>query len=627
MTSRRSVWILALAGVVTGCLPDDVPPPEGERDAGTEVADGGPVTRDAGPRDGGPPPTKTIELDVSAVFAAGTTVRDAYSNSTGTVDANGMVSLAVDERGLVLIERADAAESTFTWDNATVYFVVLDRFFNGDTSNDNAYGRELDGDEEVATFHGGDLVGLTQKLDHIESLGATAIWITPIVQQIGGWTPGGGGAIKSYPYHGYWALDFTKLDESFGTRAELASFVEAAHDRGIRVVVDVVMNHPGYGTLQDIQTYVPEAITDPNWASWTPGTGQTWFDIFDFVDFDNAAWDTKWWGPNWVRADLGQTYGYSGTAATNAKLGQVAFLPDFKTEDFRPSGFSPLLAQKADTDAVELDANATVRDYLVSWHAQWVRDFGIDGFRIDTAKHVELASWSALKTATTDALTQWKTENSGEKLDDLPFWMVGEVFPPPQGLEAPPAARTEFRTYFSDGDFDALINFDFNSKLKRDPTIVEDPLEIEALYEAYDEAINTDPDFSVMTYISSHDTYLFFEETGADVAKQRAVGTWLLMMPGPVQVYYGDETGRRAGPDAGEEELGTRSDMNWDAFEGAILDHWQRVGNFRKRHVAIGAGRHARIPRDLGYAFSRSYSEGGTTDEVMVIVLDPSELE
>lgn len=628
MASTKPLLFAALLAA-SACLPDgayDDDDSSTPRDGGTteSTTDGGP--RDAGPRDAGVVELATVDLDVSAVFASGARVKDAYSGSTGTVGANGMVSLEVHPSGLVLLERADSTDATFTWDNATVYFVVLDRFFNGKTSNDDAYGRMPDGDEEVATFHGGDLVGLTQRLDHIESLGATAIWLTPIVQQIGGWTPGGGGSIKSYPYHGYWGLDFTKLDESFGTREELTAFVSAAHDRGIRVVLDVVLNHPGYGTLTDIETYFPEALTDTNWEAWTPGAGETWFDVFDFVNFDHPSWDTKWWGPNWVRADLGVMYSSSGTAATNPLLGQVAFLPDFRTEDFRPSGFSPLLANKADTDAVDLGAMATVRDYLVAWQSQWVRDFGIDGFRIDTAKHVELATWRALQTESAAALAEWKTAHPADKLDDLPFWMVGEVFPPPQGLEAPPAARTDFLEYFSDGNFDALINFDFNARLRRDPTIVDDPLQIEALYEAYDEAINTDPDFSVMTYISSHDTYLYFEHTDGDAARQHAVGTWLMLMPGPVQVFYGDETGRRAGPDAGEAELGTRSDMNWDTIDADLFDHWKRVGQFRKRHVAVGAGRHERVARAKGYAFKRTYSNGAANDDVMVIQLDPSEL-
>ena len=95
-------------------------------------------------------------------------------------------------QGLLLLEEVESAEkSTFSWDNATVYFVMTDRFYNGNPDNDNSYGRSKDGQDEVGTFHGGDLAGLTEKLDYIESLGANAIWITSPLEQIHGWVGGG----------------------------------------------------------------------------------------------------------------------------------------------------------------------------------------------------------------------------------------------------------------------------------------------------------------------------------------------------------------------------------------------------------------------------------------------------
>ncbi|MCV5959404.1 alpha-amylase family glycosyl hydrolase, partial [Escherichia coli] len=100
----------------------------------------------------------------------------------------------------------------FDYRNANIYFVMVDRFNNADTSNDNSYGRKKDGKEEIGTFHGGDLSGLTKKLDYIESLGVNAIWITSPLEQIHGWVGGGDkGDFKHYGYHGYYHQDWTKL--------------------------------------------------------------------------------------------------------------------------------------------------------------------------------------------------------------------------------------------------------------------------------------------------------------------------------------------------------------------------------------------------------------------------------
>ena len=140
------------------------------------------------------------------------------------------------------------------WDNATVYFVITDRFYDGDPSNNSSYGRALDGGDEVGTFHGGDLAGLTAKLEegYFSRLGVSALWITAPYEQIHGWVPGGSGDFKHYPYHGYYARDFTRIDANMGTPDDFTTFVAAAHSRGIRVVLDVVMNHPGYAAIQDL---------------------------------------------------------------------------------------------------------------------------------------------------------------------------------------------------------------------------------------------------------------------------------------------------------------------------------------------------------------------------------------
>lgn len=121
---------------------------------------------------------------------------------------------------------------------------MVDRFNNGDTSNDQSYGRKKDGKQEIGTFHGGDLKGLTEKLDYIQSLGTDVIWLSPIVEQVHGFVGGGEkGSFPFYSYHGYWTRDFTKIDQNFGNEEDLKQLVTEAHKRGMRIFLDAVVNH------------------------------------------------------------------------------------------------------------------------------------------------------------------------------------------------------------------------------------------------------------------------------------------------------------------------------------------------------------------------------------------------
>lgn len=564
-------------------------------------------------------PGQPLTVAVGATFPAGTAVRDAYSGRTATVDQAGNVTFPTDAGpGVLLLERDGAAPSAFDWRNATVYFVVTDRFMNGDPSNDHAYGRQGDGASEIGTWHGGDLAGLTAKLDYIRDLGATAVWITSPVEQVHGWVSGGTtGDFKHYGYHGYWALDFTRLDQNLGTPAELAAFVDAAHARGLRVLLDVVMNHPGYATGADLTTYLPEVWKDGTgaaFATWTPGPGQTWANWNDLVNYNSYGW-LNWWGKTWVRAGFpGYTVGGADDLTKS-----LSYLPDFITEATTPAGFPTLLTRKAatadGTGAVEIP-DATVRQYLVGWHADWVRQYGIDGFRCDTAKNVEQPAWKALKDAATQALADWKAANPGKKLDDAPFWMTGEVY----------GHGVLKDGYYSTGGFDSLINFDFQPAVRdlmtAQPTLVDAATQLDGLYSGMAGALRAQANFQVLSYLSSHDTRLFYGDIlRYDPVRQREAGTALLLAPGGVQVFYGDESGRHLGPAGSDATQGTRSDMNWSTTDATILDHWRRLGDFRRRHAAVGAGAHQKLASPGGtYAFSRTLESG---DAVVVVVTRP----
>lgn len=472
-------------------------------------------------------------------------------------------------------------------DNPIVYFVITDRFANGNPDNDHSYGRQREAKaaDDIGTFHGGDFAGLTAKIKEgwFKSLGVNAIWITAPYEQIHGWVVGGNKEFKHYAYHGYYALDYTRLDANMGTEDELRALVAAAHAQGIRVLFDVVMNHPGYGDLRTLSEYVAEPKTDKKQGVlWKGFEAATLRDYHSYIDYNDPAW-LNWWGPDWVRAGL---RGYTEGGRDDLTM-QVAFLPDFKTEADKAVGLPPLLKAKPDTRATELP-NATVRIYLVSWLTRWVRDFGIDGFRCDTVRNVEYGSWEALKKAGTEALAAWKSDHPSERVDSAPFWMTGEFWG--HGID---------RTRLYDVGFDNMINFDFQERVGR----VANFNELDRLFSEYAKVLAVPATHNVLSYLSSHDTKLFDRKRlfeGADA---------LLLAPGGVQIFYGDESARPDGPSAaGDRQQGTRSDMNWDSLDLALLAHWRKLGQFRARHVALARGMHARLSEDApgkAYVFSR----------------------
>jgi alpha-amylase len=489
--------------------------------------------------------------------------------------------------GLCGVGRAQVAVPGSFADNPIVYFVIPDRFANGNPANDRSYGRQREAKpaDDIATFHGGDLAGLTQKLQEgwFKALGVNAIWITAPYEQIHGWVVGGNKEFKHYAYHGYYALDYTRLDANMGTEEELRAFVKAAHAQGIRVLFDVVMNHPGYGDIQTLSEYVNQPATDKKQGVlWKGFEAATLRDYHGYIDYNDPAW-LKWWGPDWIRSGLrGYTEG-----GRDDLTSQLAYLPDFKTESDKPVGLPPLLQAKKDTQAVALEGT-TVRGYLVNWLTRWVRDFGIDGFRCDTVKHVEPASWQALKQGGTQALAAWKAANPSARVDDAPFWMTGEFWG--HGID---------RSRHFDAGFDNMINFDFQERAGR----VGSPAELDKLYFDYAKVLGAPATHNVLSYLSSHDTQLFKRDKLFDGASM------LLLAPGGVQIYYGDETAWPPAPaPSGDKQQETRSDMNWEGANQELLAHWRKLGQFRARHVALARGAHSRLADGTAgspYVFSR----------------------
>lgn len=570
-------------------------------------------------------------------------------------------------------EKTNNQETKFSWDNASVYFVITDRFYNSDPGREMAYGREKGNPkaiDDIGKFYGGNIAGLTEKLDYLYDLGINVIWISAPYEQIHGWCVGSNGAFKHYPYHGYYVLDYTNMDANIGTKEEFKAFVDEAHKRGIRVVMDVVMSHAGYNTIEDAKHLFPGVLIEnskekeskedlensqPKEDLDLPQLTENLENLqpkfyHSYIDYDSQEWST-WWTGKWVKAKLGTDYTEDKNSPTNQ------YLPQFITDSLDIVKIPPFLKKKHEKEMesfypsenyniVKLQdiSSFTVQDYLTYWLSKWVEEFGIDGFRCDSAKNVSTITWKKLKDKCSAAYKVWCEENKSTSdiaKENLPFWMTGEHFD--HGVIKD--------NYYTEGGFDSMINFDFRPKVKA--TVNHNcASSINNTYEEYTKRINNDPNFNVLSYISSHDTYsiendkrgLFFSASDAankNVNKQILAGTLLAMCPGAIQIFYGDEAGRTdakasCGTDFNQK---TRSQMPWlpgdkchianlgYTFNEEIHAHWSKVLNFRKRHIAIGAGEHKRI--DFGYNSDLyGFSRTKDNDKVIVVIADsPREVE
>lgn len=261
------------------------------------------------------------------------TVKDIYGNVYTTAT------------NVTVTERKKSA-GDFDWDEAVIYFAVTDRFFDGDAENNDAYGvgDYNIGEKGGSSYHGGDFAGLNQKLDYLKDLGVNTIWITPIVENITEDQHDNKTDTATYGYHGYWASDFTKLNKHLGTEQQFKALLDAAHSKGMKIMVDVVLNHAGYGT----EKYFNSILTDADGNS-----------ISMIRDSNN-------------------------TISGDDKYDSLSDLPDFVTE------------------------NKAVTDQLVTWQTEWMSKYSIDYYRVDTVKHVETTTWAAFKNSLTEVNPDFK---------------------------------------------------------------------------------------------------------------------------------------------------------------------------------------------------------------------------
>ena len=475
-------------------------------------------------------------------------------------------------------KNGNAKDAPFVWEGANMYFLLTDRFANGDKTNDVTLGRTKE-TGVLRGFEGGDIRGISQKIDdgYFDDLGINAIWFTPVVEQIHDATNEGTG--NTYGFHGYWAKDWTQLDPNFGTKKDLAELVDKAHKRGIRIVLDGVINHTG------------------------PVTG------------NDAAWPS-----DWVRTAPECKYNnYENTTACTL----VKNLPDVKTESDAEVALPQFLVDKwkkegrYEEEVKELDAFFTrtgypraPKYYIIKWLTDYIEDYGVDGYRADTVKHLGEDVWTEFAKQCDYAFNQWKKKNPKKVLDSNSFFTVGEVYN--YGISS--GKMFDFgdkKVNYYDHGFTALINFE----LKYDATKPN-----EETFAKYSRLLNNDLKGStVLNYLSSHDDSGPFDKKRT---KSYQSATTLLLTPGISQVYYGDESARSLDISGTEGDATLRSFMNWDDIATKpetkkVLAHWQKLGKFRKSHAAIGAGEHKMISASP-YVFQRTYSNGSYNDNVLI---------
>jgi len=476
------------------------------------------------------------------------------------------------------------AKVPFEWGNANVYFLLTDRFYNSSPNNDLQYERKPDG-ATLRNFMGGDLEGITQKITegYFDDLGITAIWFTPPVEQISSFTDEGTG--KTYGYHGYWARDWTAIDPNFGTVEELKKLVETAHEHGIRILMDAVINHTG--PVTPIDTQWPDS-----WVRTSP--------TCSFEDINSTVECT-------LVDNLPDVYTGKDEAVE---------IPPFLVEKWKEEGRYDQEIKELDMFFERTGYPRAPRFYIIKWLTDWVREMGIDGFRVDTAKHTHASIWKELKAEGLLALKAWKDANPDKKLDDLPFFMTGEVYNYSHyDGQAFNMGNNETVNFFENG-FESLINFSLKTDAAKD---------YEAIFSVYDSILNTSLEgLSVLNYLSSHDDGSPYDKERQKVFE---AGTKLLLCPGSSQVYYGDETARALTAEGAVGDANLRTFMNWEELENKVnkngyavenvLKHWQKLGQFRKHHLAVGLGRHTMLQQEP-YIFKREFSKNGVEDNILV---------
>ncbi|MDX3797382.1 pullulanase-type alpha-1,6-glucosidase [Streptomyces sp. AK04-3B] len=490
------------------------------------------------------------------------------------------------------------------------YFVMPDRFANGSTANDRGglTGSRLTtgyDPTDKGFYQGGDLQGLTRRLDYIKGLGTTAIWMAPIFKNQ---PVQGTGKDASAGYHGYWITDFTQVDPHFGSNKDLETLIDKAHAKGMKVFFDVITNHTA-----DVVDYREKSYDYLSKGAFPYLTK----DGEPFDDADHAAGGAKF--PAVDAASFPRTPTVPA-AKKNAKVPSWLNDPTM----YHNRGDSTYAGESTTYgDFSGLDDLWTERPEVVAGmekiYQRWVRDFDIDGFRIDTVKHVNMEFW-----------TQWATalDAYAKKQGRDDFFMFGEVYSSDTSITSP---------YVTRGRLDATLDFPFQEAARQFASQGGSAKKLAAVFgDDYKYTTDKANAYEQVTFLGNHDMgrigYFLNQDdpkaTDAELlAKDELANEVMFLSRGNPVVYYGDEqgfTGAGGDKDArqtmfasrtadylDDDEIGTDRTHASDAYDtGAPL--YRRIAalsKLRKAHRALADGvqteRYAADGAGV-YAFSRN---------------------
>ena len=406
------------------------------------------------------------------------------------------------------------------------YFVMADRFANGDTRNDTG---GLGGDKLVNGFdptskgfyNGGDLKGLLQKIDYIRGLGATSIWLTPSFKNKAVQLEDG----PSAGYHGYWITDFTQIDPHLGTNADLTNLIAAAHARGMKVYFDIITNHTadviGY-TSGARQGYRSKDQFPYKSASGT---------VFDDRDFAG--------GSSFPALDPATSFPYVPVLdPSEENLKVPAWLNDVthyhNRGDTTFTGEDSLYGDFYGLDDLFTEQPAVVKG-MIDIYKTWIADFGVDGFRIDTMKHVNDEFWQQFG----PQILQFAHEHGKRQ-----FFMFGEVFD----------TSKSFTSHFTTADrMQAVLDFPFQAAARDFASKSLPTNQLKSFFEGDDWYTDADSNvYELPTFLGNHDmgrigSFVVADNPGAGdaewVARDRLAHELMYFSRGNPVIYYGDEQG------------------------------------------------------------------------------------
>jgi len=489
------------------------------------------------------------------------------------------------------------------------YFVMADRFSNGDTANDDG---GLGPDPMVSGFdptrkgfyNGGDLAGLLEKIDYIQGLGTTSIWLTPSFKNK---------AVQpednSAGYHGYWVTDFTQIDPHLGTNAELQDLIDEAHSRGMKVYFDIITNHTADVIGYREGARMPYASKDAEPYRTADGVE---FDDRDYAGADSfPELDPETSFPYEPVLDPAEQNlkvpGWLNNPALYHNRGDTTFAgEDSYYGDF--FGLDDLFTE-----------NPEVVDGMENIYETWIGEFGVDGFRIDTMKHVNNEFWQEFGP---DVLSYAKAHGKDE------FFMFGEVFDTSKSFTSQFTTRNQMQ---------AVLDFPFQDAARSFASKSQPSRSLETFFAGDDWYTDADSNvYQLPTFLGNHDmgrigSFIAADNPGSteaeQVARDQLAHELMYFSRGNPVIYYGDEQGF-TGPGGDQDArqtlfasqvpeylddnlLGTDATHATDNFN-TTHPLYARIGQLAaltKEHPALrdGAHQHRYASDGAGiYAFSRT---------------------